>query len=282
MTDILFPVLSIGGLGLLFGLLLGYASKKFAVPVDERVPLIRECLPSANCGGCGFAGCDAYAEAVANGAAAPNCCSVGGASVAEKIGEILGVTVESSEPKVAYVKCQGTCDKAKDNYKYFGLADCQQAVNVPGAGAKACSYGCLGLGSCVKACQFDAMNIVDGIAKVNKDNCVACGACVTACPKGIVELVPEKQKVFVTCNSKDKGVDVKGSCSVGCIACTLCVKNCPSGAMSMQNNLSVIDYHKCTNCGLCEHKCPTKAILNLRKSAAEASDAAAASIQTLN
>lgn len=270
MTDILYPILSLGGLGLLFGLVLGYASKKFAVPVDPKVPLIRECLPGANCGGCGFAGCDAYAEAVASGAAAPNCCPIGGAPAAAKIGEVLGVTVDASEPKMAYVKCQGTCEKAKDNYKYYGLEDCQQAMNVPGAGAKSCSYGCLGYGSCVKACQFDAIDIVDGIAKVNKDNCVACGACVTACPKGIIELVPQKQKVFVTCNSKDKGLDVKGSCSVGCIGCTLCVKACPKEAITMVNNLSVIDYSKCVNCGLCEKKCPTKAILNFRQPAAPA------------
>lgn len=263
MTEILFPVLSIGGLGLLFGLLLGYASKKFAVPVNEKVPLIRDCLPGANCGGCGYAGCDAYAEAVANGNAAPNCCSVGGAAVAEKVGNVLGIKVEATEPKVAYVKCQGTCEKAKDKYIYYGLKDCQEAMAVPGAGPKSCSFGCLGFGSCVKACNFNSMEIVNGIAKVNKDNCVACGACVTACPKGLIELVPQSQKVFVTCNSKDKGLDVKNSCSVGCIACTLCVKNCPSGAMSMQNNLSVIDYSKCTNCGICVQKCPTKAILNL-------------------
>ncbi|MBE6044398.1 MAG: Fe-S cluster domain-containing protein [Clostridium thermopalmarium] len=276
MGEILYPILSIGGLGLVFGSLLGFASKKFAVPVDERVPLIRECLPGANCGGCGFAGCDAYAEAVASGNAAPNCCPIGGAPVAAKIGEVMGIKVEASEPKMAYVKCQGTCEKAKDSYKYYGLEDCQQAMNVPGSGAKSCSYGCLGYGSCVKACQFDAIDIVDGVAKVNKDNCVACGACVTACPKGIIELVPQKQKVFVTCNSKDKGLDVKNSCSVGCIACTLCVKACPKEAITMVDNLSVIDYSKCVNCGLCEKKCPTKAILNFRQPIQPSKDEVAA------
>ena len=265
MTEILYPILSLGGLGLLFGLVLGYASKKFAVPVDPKVPLIKECLPGANCGGCGYAGCDAYAEAVASGAAAPNCCPIGGAAVATKIGEVMGVTVDTSEPKVAYVKCQGTCNVAKDRYEYYGLTDCQQAMNVPGAGAKSCEYGCLGYGTCVKACQFDAIDIVDGIAKINPDKCVACGACVTACPKTIIEMAPKKQKVFVTCNSKAKGVDVKGACSVGCIACTLCVKACPKEAITMVNNLSVIDYDKCIQCGLCEKKCPTKAILNFRQ-----------------
>lgn len=265
MKDILYPILSLGGLGLLFGLILGYASKKFAVAVDEKVPLIRECLPGANCGGCGFAGCDAYAEAVANGSAAPNCCPIGGAPVAAKIGEVLGVQVDESEPEVAYVKCQGTCDKAKDKYEYYGLQDCREAMNVPGAGAKACEFGCLGLGSCVDACQFDAIEIVDGIAKVNKDNCVACGACVSTCPKGIIELVPKKQLVLVACNSNNRGLDVKNACSAGCIGCGLCAKACPKDAITMENNLPVIDYSKCVNCGLCEKKCPTKAILNFRQ-----------------
>lgn len=265
MNDILYPILALGGLGLLFGLVLGYSSKKFAVEVDPKVPLIREALPGANCGGCGYAGCDAYAEAVASGAAAPNCCPIGGAACAENIGSIMGLTVDASEPKVAYVKCQGTCEKAKDKYAYYGLIDCQEAMNVPGAGAKTCEFGCLGYGSCVKACAFDAIDIVDGIAKVNKENCVACGACIKACPKGIIELVPEKQKVFVACNSKAKGLEVKNACSVGCIGCGICAKACPKDAITMVNNLSVIDYSKCVNCGICAQKCPTKAILNFRQ-----------------
>ncbi|ABK61239.1 RnfABCDGE type electron transport complex subunit B [Clostridium novyi] len=265
MKEILFPVLSLGGLGLLFGLILGYASKKFAVAVDPKVPLIRECLPGANCGGCGFAGCDAYSEAVANGSAPPNCCPIGGAPVAAKIGSVLGIEVDSSEPKVAYVKCQGTCEKAKEKYNYYGLKDCREAMNVPGAGSKACSFGCLGYGSCVSACKFDAIEIVDGIAKVNKDNCVACGACVSTCPKNIIELVPKKQLVIVSCNSHDRGLDVKNICSTGCIGCGLCAKACPKEAITMENNLPVIDYSKCVNCGLCAMKCPTKAIQNFRK-----------------
>ncbi|MCY6959319.1 RnfABCDGE type electron transport complex subunit B [Clostridium brassicae] len=265
MNELLFPVLALGGLALLFGLVLGYSSKKFAVEVDPKIPQVRECLPGANCGGCGFAGCDAYAEAVVTSGAAPNACPIGGAAASQKIAGIMGLEAGDSEPQIAYVKCQGTCGVAKEKYQYYGLKDCQEAVNVPGAGSKACDFGCLGLGSCVKACAFDALSIEDGVAKVNKDNCVACGACVKACPKDIIELVPQKQLVFVSCNSKDRGLDVKNACSVGCIGCGLCAKACPKDAITMVNNLSVIDYSKCVNCGLCAQKCPTKAILNFRK-----------------
>src|SRR3712207_46675 len=202
MNDILYPVLSLGGLGLLFGLILGYASKKFAVPVDPKVPLVRDCLPGANCGGCGFAGCDAYAEAVASGAAPTNCCPIGGAEAAAKIASVMGVEAESSEPKVAYVKCQGTCENAKNKYSYYGIKDCREAMNVPGAGDKSCSFGCLGYGSCVSACKFDAIEIVDGIAKVNKDKCVACGACVSTCPKGVIDLRSEERRVGKECRSR--------------------------------------------------------------------------------
>ncbi|MCY6355067.1 RnfABCDGE type electron transport complex subunit B [Clostridium sp. ZS2-4] len=265
MNELLFPMLGLGALGLLFALILGYSSQKFAVEVDPKIPLVREALPGANCGGCGFAGCDAYAEAVVNGEAAANCCPIAGAEGATKIGGIMGVEVGASEPKVAYVKCQGTCNNAKDSYQYYGLKDCQEAMNVPGAGAKACDFGCLGLGSCVKACNFNALTIEDGVAKVIKENCVGCGACVQACPKNVVELVPQKQLVFVACNSKDRGLDVKNACSAGCIGCGLCAKACPKDAITMENNLSIIDYDKCVNCGLCAQKCPTKAILNFRK-----------------
>lgn len=264
--EILFPVLSLGGLGLLFGLLLGYANKKFKVEVDERIPKVRECLPGANCGACGFAGCDAYAEAVVSQGMAPNLCIPGGSSSSEKISEILGVAVEAeSDPQVAYVKCKGTCDKAKKKAVYDGIQDCNMAVLAPGGGDKACEFGCLGLGSCVKACKFDALEIVDGIAKVNEEKCVACGACTEACPKGIIQLVPKKSKIRIQCNSKAKGKEVMDACTVGCISCGLCAKNCPKEAITMVNNLPVIDYDKCVNCGICANKCPKNCIENLRK-----------------
>lgn len=259
-NNLLYPALSIGGMGLIFGVVLGYANKKFHVPVDPKIPLVREALPSANCGACGYAGCDAYATAVVEGDAALNLCTVGGSSTSEKIGEIMGVSVETSDRKVAFVKCKGTCGKAKEKYVYDGVKDCRQAVIAPGGGSKACSDGCLGYASCVRACEFNALHIVDGVAVVYKDNCVACEACVKVCPKDLIEMVPDKQEVLIECNSKSKGKSVKDNCEVGCIACTMCVRACPVQAITMVNNLATIDFEKCTNCGICATKCPTKVI----------------------
>lgn len=263
--EILFPALSLGGLGLLFALLLGYANDKFKVEVDERIPLVRDCLPGANCGACGFAGCDAYSEAIVNDGVKTNLCTPGGADAASKISEILGVEAETSAPKVAYVKCKGTCDKAKTKAVYYGIQDCNMAMNTPGAGDKSCEFGCLGLGSCVKVCQFDALEIIDGVARINEEKCVACGACVNACPKGLIEILPKASKVRVQCNSKVKGKEVMDACTVGCIGCTLCAKNCPKDAITMVNDLPIIDYSKCVNCGICANKCPKQSIENLRK-----------------
>lgn len=259
-NNLIYPIVSIGGLGLVFGVVLGYANKKFYVPVDPNVPLVRDALPGANCGACGFAGCDAYANAVVSEGAALNLCTVGGSSTAEQIGEVLGVTVEMANPKVAFVKCKGTCSVAKEKYEYDGIMDCRQAVIAPGGGPKACVDGCLGFSSCVRACEFNALHIIDGVAVVYKDNCVACEACVKVCPKDLIEMVPASQEVFIECNSKSKGKSVKDDCSVGCIACTMCVKVCPTQAITMINNLATIDFEKCTNCGACSAKCPTKAI----------------------
>lgn len=272
-NNLLYPVLSIGGMGLVFGVVLGYANKKFHVPVDPKVPLVREALPSANCGACGFAGCDAYAAAVVDGGTPLNLCSVGGASVAQNIGEIMGLTVETANPKVAFVKCKGTCGVAKEKYVYDGVMDCRQAVIAPGEGPKACSDGCLGFASCVRACEFNALHIIDGVAVVYKDNCVACGTCIKVCPKNLIELVPATQEVLIECNSKSKGKSVKENCGVGCIACTMCVKVCPSEAITMVNNLATIDFEKCTQCGLCSTKCPTKAISKPLKAHETMSDA---------
>ncbi|MBU3111890.1 RnfABCDGE type electron transport complex subunit B [Clostridium lacusfryxellense] len=260
MNNLVYPVLSIGGLGLVFGVVLGYANKKFHVAVDPKIPLVREALPSANCGACGFAGCDAYAAAVVEGGATLNLCSVGGASVAEKIGDIMGVSVETENPQVAFVKCKGTCSVSKEKYVYDGIQDCRQAVIAPGGGPKACVDGCLGFASCVRACEFNALHIIDGVAVVYNDNCVACGACIKVCPKDLIEFVPASQEVLIECNSKSKGKSVKDNCSVGCIACQMCVKACPTEAITMVNNLATIDFEKCIHCGKCAAKCPTKVI----------------------
>ena len=167
--SILFPVLSVGGMGVVFGACLGVASEVFKVEEDPRIGQVLECLPGANCGGCGFPGCGGCASAIVAGTAPVNACPVGGAAVAEKVGAIMGVAASSAEPVAAFVKCGGTCDKAKNKYDYFGIDDCNMAVQLAGQGAKSCSYGCLGLGSCKKACAFGAIEIVDGVAVIDKD-----------------------------------------------------------------------------------------------------------------
>ena len=259
-SGILIAAAIVGGTGLFIGVFLGVSGKKFAVEVDEKEILVRNELPGNNCGGCGYAGCDALAKAIAAGQAEVGACPVGGASTAEKIGAIMGVAGGTTEKKVAFVKCKGTCDKTKVQYNYYGVDDCKKVSVVPGAGEKACTYGCMGYGSCVKACAFDAIHVVDGVAVVDKEKCVACGKCVSSCPNHLIELVPYKAEHLVQCSSHDKGKDVKSVCESGCIGCTLCTKQCEFDAIHMENNLAVIDYEKCTNCGKCAEKCPVKVI----------------------
>ena len=232
-TAILFAALIVGGVGILIGFFLGISGEKFKVEVDEKEEAILGVLPGNNCGGCGYAGCSGLAAAIAKGEAPVNQCPVGGAPVAAKIGEIMGVAAEEGE-RMAFV---------------------------PNGGPKSCNYGCLGYGSCVKACPFDAIHIVDGIAQVDKEVCKACGKCVAACPKHLIELVPYKAKHIVQCSSKDKGKDVMKACSVGCIGCHLCEKNCPKDAVHVIDNVAYIDQEKCVGCGICAQKCPKKIIL---------------------
>ena len=219
---IIFAIVSIGGLGIIFGAILGFASKIFAVDEDPRVGMVQECLPGANCGGCGYPGCGGLAAAIVAGKAPVNSCAPGGAKAAAAIAEVMGVVAEETEPMVAFVKCGGTCDKAQNKYEYDGIDDCIMASQLAGASSKACAYGCMGLGSCVKACKFDAIKIENGVAVVNPDLCVACGKCVSTCPKKIIDLVPKKKKVKVQCSSKDMGKAVMSVCSAGCIGCKIC------------------------------------------------------------
>ena len=256
---VLSSAVSIAILGIGFGALLGVASVKFHVDEDPRVEAILEELPGANCGGCGFPGCPGLASAIAEGKAPVNACPVGGAAVAAKIGDIMGVSASTTEREAAFVKCLGKCGVANEKYEYVGISSCVMADQLAG-GAKSCKFGCLGLGSCVEACAFDAIHVVDGIAVVDKEACVACKKCVAACPKGLIEMVPVSKEVRVGCSSKDKGKDVMANCKIGCIGCMLCQKNCPTGAVTVTDSIAHVDYSKCIQCGTCVAKCPKKVI----------------------
>ncbi|MCB7303806.1 RnfABCDGE type electron transport complex subunit B [Bariatricus massiliensis] len=259
-TGILIAALIVGGTGLFIGVFLGVAGKKFAVRVDETEAAILEVLPGNNCGGCGYAGCAGLAAAIAQGKAMPNRCPVGGAPVAEKIAAIVGTEATESIRVTAFVKCAGTCDKTKQAYEYTGVEDCVMANMMQNNGPKGCTYGCLGFGNCVKACPFDALHIIDGVAVVDEEACKACGNCTYACPKGLIEMVPYEQKHRVQCSSRDKGKDVMSVCSVGCIGCKMCEKVCEFDAIKVVDNIAHIDAEKCTNCGKCAEKCPKKII----------------------
>jgi electron transport complex protein RnfB len=257
--SILNAIVSIGGMGLLFGGGLAFAYRAFYVEVDPRVEKIMEVLPGANCGACGKPGCQGFAEAVVKGEVGPSDCIPGGSSVAKAIADILGLEAEEREPMVAVARCQGSPDKAVDKFIYQGVEDCTAAQLISG-GHKACAYGCLGLGSCVEVCNFDAIEMGDDrLPKVDDDKCTGCGMCVKACPRGIMDMIPKSAQVYLACVSQDKGKAVKNVCSVGCNACTLCAnpKTTPSGAIRMEGNLPVVDYSIADNLLVAKHKCPT-------------------------
>jgi electron transport complex protein RnfB len=261
-VQIISSILTLGSLGLLFGVILALASKIFYVEKDPRIDVLNEVLPQANCGGCGFPGCFNYAEAVILHNVSITLCAPGGEEVINRIAEILGVEAESKNPMVAVVRCQGKHGIAKDKFKYEGIEDCSAEILIHG-GHKACEYGCLGHGSCVKACPFDAMVMEEsGLPTVFEDKCTACGICVEVCPKGIMELIPRSQGVYLGCINQNLGKSVRAACSVGCIGCSLCAKPdvTPSGKIEMKNNLPDIpsDWE---DFNVAVKRCPTKSFV---------------------
>ncbi|MBQ6890485.1 MAG: RnfABCDGE type electron transport complex subunit B [Oscillospiraceae bacterium] len=264
MTEILIAVGVLGALGLVFGLVLAIASKVFYVETDPRLDQLNECLPGANCGGCGYPGCGGYADAVLKGEAAIGLCASGGDECAQRMAQIMGVKAEKVARKVALVRCSGykgvdengKATGAKQKGEYEGIKDCLAATKVAGRGPLICKFGCLGFGNCVAQCKYDALSIVDGIAKVDQEKCVGCMSCAAACPRNLIVPVEYGKHVVIACASTAKGsVTIRG-CSAGCIGCGLCKKICPNGAITIDQNLATIDYSKCSGCGLCANVCP--------------------------
>ncbi len=270
MSMYLTPTVLVVATGLISGIILTLAAKFMAVPVDETAVKVRDALPGANCGACGYAGCDDYAAAIA---ADPenvpaNLCIPGGASTASSIASILGVDAGSSVPQVATVHCSGTAQKTKSDMEYQGFKSCS-ASKLFFKGHGACKYGCMGYGDCQDACNYNAIDISNGIATVNRDLCVGCGACVKACPNQLITVAPKTSRVFVGCSSCDTAKETRNVCEVGCIACKLCEKACKFDAVHVENNHAIIDPIKCKNCGACVKVCPRHIIHMIPKPGAK-------------
>jgi len=262
---VLYTLLTLSSVGALAAIILYFVAQKFKVYEDPRIDEVEAALPAANCGGCGFAGCRNFAEALVKADEFGSLyCPVGGNETMEAAAKILGKEAVAMAPMVAVVRCGGSCDVRPVINKYDGAASCTVASALY-SGQTGCQYGCLGLGECVDACSFDAivMNPETGLPEVIDDKCTACGACVDACPKDIVEIRKKNKndrKIFVSCVNKDKGAVAKKSCEVACIGCKKCVKACNFDAIVVENFLAYIDHEKCKLCRKCVAECPTGAI----------------------
>ena len=251
--QIILPVIIVTLIGLISGLVLALASKFMSVPSDEKVQQIRDCLPGANCGGCGYSGCDDYAVALAEGKVSADKCAPGGAATVSALSEVLGIDIEL-KPKVAFIACGGNSEGIKNRFEYTGLETCKGANLVYG-GAHICQNGCLQFGDCLKACPFDAITFTNGKVSVCEELCHGCGVCVDTCPKSLIKLIPKGSKVRIACSNTAARTARAKSCANACVGCRLCEKACENGALTMVNDTPVIDYGLCTNCGKCKTAC---------------------------
>ena len=260
MTEILTAVIPVVIIGIICAVVLVVASKLMAVKEDERFPAVRDCLPGANCGACGFAGCDGYAKALCEDSTTPtNLCIPGADSTAHQLSDVLGVEFADVEEQVAFVHCNGNCDATTDKVLYQGIRSCAAAKLMYG-GKGSCIYGCLGLGDCASVCPQEAIRVINGVAKVDPEECIGCGMCAAACPNKLITMVPAVAGVFVECSNRDKGAVTRKVCSNGCIGCKKCEKLCPNEAIKVVDNVARIDYSRCTGCGACAEGCTTHCI----------------------
>jgi len=260
MQDVLIPGLVLAGIGLFFAVLIVVVSRFFAVEENKRAAEIREMLPGANCGACGYSGCDGYAAALADGELDITKCPVGGTGLIQDLSALLGIVPGIAEPTVAHVMCQGTVDHTKKRYEYSGTLSCTAAHGLF-SGPNSCTYGCIGYGDCVHHCPYGAIDLIDGIAVINESKCKACGLCVETCPKNLIFMVPKRPGLtVVSCRNKWPGAQTRKNCTIGCIGCRKCYNVCEFSAITMDGPLAVIDQTKCTRCGKCEPVCPTHAI----------------------
>lgn len=258
--QVFIPALILLVLAMLFAIALAYLGKKLAVSRDERIDRVRDCLSGANCGACGYAGCDGFATALVEGKAELSSCNATSKEKKEEIAEILGLTDTGEATKVV-VCCHGGQD-AKDKYDYVGYGDCR-SMELLASGRKQCAWGCLGTGSCVDACQHHAVTVKQkGYSEVSLSKCISCGRCISVCPKKIIKRIPASATYYIACSNHQKGKEVRELCTKGCIACGICVKQCEVGAITIVDNLATIDYTKCINCGKCAAKCPQRCIVS--------------------
>ena len=261
MNPILLAAIVVSAIGALCVVMFVVASKFFAVKEDEKYNNIRACLPGANCGACGYAGCDGYAKALSQDSSVKtNLCVPGADAVSKQLADILGVEFEDVVEQVAVIHCYGDCNHTSAKMEYVGIHSCEAAKLLYGGEGK-CVYGCMGLGDCVRVCPQSAICIENGIAHIDTRKCIGCGLCAKVCPRNLITVMPDVERVLVTCNNTEKGAVVRSKCTNGCIGCKKCEKNCPTGAITVNNNLASIDYGKCIKCDECAKNCPVGCII---------------------
>ena len=259
MSGIVLAILSVTVIGLICAVVLAVASILMAVKEDDRFPALREALPGANCGACGYPGCDGYTKALLEGGVKTNLCIPGGDTVSKQLSELLGTEFEDVVEQVAVIKCKGDCNATRDKVEYHGIQSCAAARLLGGKGA--CAFGCLGLGDCLSVCPSGAICIENGIAHINTRVCTGCGMCTRTCPNHLISLMDDVEKVLVTCSNTEKGAVTRQACTHGCLGCRRCERECPQKAITVKDNLAVIDYSLCIGCGHCAEVCPTGCIL---------------------